>query len=57
MSDNRRELLRHALATLAYRGGKVLRGAPPNFAAFRVGDETRTPVEILRILETCWTGH
>lgn len=47
MTDNKRELLRHALATLAYRGGKVLRGAPPNFAAFRVGDKTRTPVEIL----------
>lgn len=47
MSDPKRELLRHALATLAYRAGKTLRGAPVGFAAFRVGDATRTPVEIL----------
>ena len=38
-------LLRHALATLAYRGAKALRDAPPDFAQFRGG--TRTPREIL----------
>jgi hypothetical protein len=43
----KRELLRHTLATLAYRGGKVLRGAPEGFASFRMGDSTRTPGEIL----------
>ena len=37
----------HAVATLAYRGGKVLRGAPSEFAGFRVGETTRTPAEIL----------
>jgi len=42
-----RELLRHALATLAYRGDKVLRDAPGDFAAFRVGPTSRTPIEIL----------
>lgn len=42
-----REILRHMLATLAYRGGKVLRGAPEGFAGFRIGDSTRTPGEIL----------
>jgi hypothetical protein len=42
-----RELLRHTLATLAYRGGKALRGAPASFATFRAGESTRTPVEIL----------
>ncbi len=42
-----RELLRHALATLAYRGGKALRGAPPEVADFRAGGTTRTPLEIL----------
>jgi hypothetical protein len=46
MSDERR-LLRHTLATLAYRGGKALRDAPASFASLRVGDATRTPVEIL----------
>jgi len=28
-------MLRHALATLAYRAGKVLRDAPPEFQGFR----------------------
>jgi hypothetical protein len=42
-----RSLLRHTLATVAYRGGKALRGAPENFAEFRVGDKTRTPAQIL----------
>ena len=40
-------LLRHIVATLAYRGGKVIRGAPADFADFRAGDTTRTPVQIL----------
>jgi hypothetical protein len=39
--------LRHTLATLAYRGGKALRGAPPEFSTFRTGDSTRTPGQIL----------
>lgn len=44
---NGRELLRHGLATIAYRGGKALRGAPPGFAGFRVGPDSRTPAQIL----------
>jgi hypothetical protein len=47
MDDSRRGLLRHTLATLAYRGGKTLRGAPGTFAGFRAAEETRTPAEIL----------
>lgn len=42
-----RTLLRHTLATLAYRAGKALRGAPDDFGTFRVGETTRTPAEIL----------
>jgi hypothetical protein len=42
-----RELLRHTVATLAYRGGKALRGAPHGFAEFRAGKTTRTPGQIL----------
>ena len=42
-----RELLRHALSTLAYRGGKVLRAAPADFGTFRIGPTSRSPVEIL----------
>src|ERR671937_135176 len=45
--DAKREMLRHTLATLAYRGGKTLRGAPEGFASFRVNETTRTPAEIL----------
>jgi hypothetical protein len=40
-------LLRHTVATVAYRGGKVLRGAPAAFASFRADDTARTPVAIL----------
>jgi len=39
--------LRHTLATLAYRGGKALRDAPPSVAGFSAGEGTRTPLEIL----------
>jgi hypothetical protein len=45
--DDARALLRHTVATLAYRGGKVLRGCPPGFAQFQAGDSTRTPIQIL----------
>ncbi len=44
-SDPKRELLRHAMATLAYRAGKVLRDAPPEFADF--AGAGKTPVVIL----------
>jgi hypothetical protein len=46
-SDPARELLRHTLATLAYRGGKALRGAPAGFGDFVASPGTRTPVQIL----------
>jgi hypothetical protein len=42
-----RELLRHAVATLAYRGGKAIRGAPAGFESFRASETTRTPGQIL----------
>ena len=42
-----RELLRHTLATLAYRAGKALRNAPPAFGAFAVKAGSRTPAQIL----------
>ncbi len=45
--DPKRELLRHTLATVAYRGGKALRGAPADFAEFRVAEGSRTPAQIL----------
>jgi len=42
-----RQFLRHALATLAYRGGKAIRGMPLEAAGFRAGEGSRTPAEIL----------
>ena len=42
-----RLFLRHAVATLAYRAGKALRGAPPTFADFTVAPGTRTPGQIV----------
>lgn len=45
--DPARQLLRHTLATLAYRAQKAVRGAPAEFAVFRVGPGSRTPGEIL----------
>lgn len=39
--------LRHAVATLAYRGGKAIRGAPAEFANFKASPTTRTPGQIL----------
>ena len=44
-SDPKRELLRHTLATLAYRGGKAVRNAPPSFGEFSGAE--RTPGQIL----------
>jgi hypothetical protein len=45
--DSARKLLRHAAATVAYRGSKALRGAPDQFASFCIGDKCRTPAQIL----------
>lgn len=46
-TDSGRELLRHTLATLAYRGGKAVRDVSSDFASFRAADGSRTPLEIL----------
>ena len=43
--DEKRELLRHALATLAYRTARVIENAPESFADF--DGAGRRPVEIL----------
>jgi uncharacterized damage-inducible protein DinB len=46
-ADPARATLRHTLATVAYRGGKALRGAPAGFADFRAGESSRAPAQIL----------
>jgi hypothetical protein len=40
-------MLRHTLATLAYRGGKAIRNAPDGFGDFRASPTSRTPSQIL----------
>lgn len=48
MSDpNKRALLRHTVATLAYRGRKAIANVPEGFPQFRANDGTRTPEQIL----------
>lgn len=46
-SDPVRELLRHSLATIAYRSNKVLRDVPETLADFSASHGVRTPVQIL----------
>ena len=44
---SKREMLRHTVATLAYRGAKAVRDAPDSFASFKASETTRTPAQIL----------
>ena len=46
--DDKRAMLRHFLAALAYRTQKALRDAPAEFADFEAGARTRTPKELVR---------
>lgn len=45
--EPKRELLRHLVATVAFRGGIALREAPEHFSDFRAGDDARSAGEIL----------
>ena len=40
-------MLRHTLATLAYRAAKAVRGAPAGFGEFQASPTSRTPAQIL----------
>jgi hypothetical protein len=46
--DSKREMLRHFLASLAYRTQKALQDAPQGFSEFRISPDVRTPREIVR---------
>ncbi len=41
------EVIRHTVAALAYRAAKTMRGAPAEFAQFKAGPTTKTPLEIV----------
>ena len=45
--DAARALLRHTVATLAYRAAKTLRGAPAGFSVYTAGPGSRTAGHIL----------
>ena len=45
--EEKRKLLNHFLAALAYRTQKALRNAPEEFGSFRVVDGVRTPAELV----------
>ncbi len=47
MRDSARELLRHTVATVAYRAAKATRDAPAGFADFRAAGDVRTPIQLV----------
>lgn len=53
------DFLRHVVATLAYRGEKAVRGAPPEFSGFCAREGVRSPVQILAHIGDLldWTLH
>lgn len=50
--DDKRALLRHYLAALAYRTQKALRDAPADFGSFQAGQKIRTPHELVRHMDS-----
>ncbi len=47
VGDGARQLLRHTLATVAYRASKAVRNPPPRFGKFRASASSRSAVEIV----------
>jgi hypothetical protein len=45
--DDKRAMLRHTVATVAYRGGKAVRDAPVSFGQFSPDESPRTAGKIL----------
>jgi len=50
--DEKRQMLRHFLAALAYRTQKALRDAPEGFGDFKAGRKVRTPHELVRHMDS-----
>ena len=46
--NDKRAVLRHFLAALAYRTQKALRDAPASFGSFQPGHQARSPTELVR---------
>lgn len=54
--NDKRSMLRHFLAAIAYRTQKALRDAPPSFGTFDAGSQVRTPTDLVRHM-TSVLGH
>jgi hypothetical protein len=54
--DVKRELFRHLVATVAFRGGLAISDAPENFSMFSVHETTRTPGELLAHISDLLAG-
>ena len=50
--DDKRKMLQHFLAALAYRTQKALRSAPPEFASFQGPHNIRTPHELITHMDS-----
>jgi hypothetical protein len=48
----KRHMLCHFLASIAYHTQKALRGAPSGFESFKIGPTSRTPQELIRHMES-----
>jgi hypothetical protein len=62
--NDKRAMLVHFLAALAYRTQKALRGAPPSFATFEAGNQVRNPKWLVQHMDsvlgyalTCFDGE
>src|SRR5512145_1591575 len=50
--DDKRAMLLHFLAALAYRSQKALRDAPSSFGAFEAGNQVRNPQWLVRHMDS-----
>ena len=50
--DDKRAMLLHFLAALAYRSQKALRGAPASFGGFEAGNQVRNPQWLVRHMDS-----
>ena len=54
-TNDKKDLLRHWLATLLYRTRSALQGAPTDFDSFQAGADVRTPQELLQHMSNLMT--
>ena len=52
MEQEKREMLKHFLAALAYRTQKAVRDAPSSYASFEAGNCVRTPHDIVEHMDS-----